>query len=438
MTYTTAAAICGAAALFSYGTSKGSGRETAVTAAFSALTWCIRDELFFMIVPMAGLIWLFRELPQKKEIWKKLLLPAAVFGSVAVCMLWNHLMYSSTEWKEYLHFNEVRTEIYDYADGYYLPGYEEYQEYYDRLGLTKEERRMLIYYHFLPLEDEISVETLEQMIAYRGDYGANEELPPLRERIPAKTKEFARHAGTGEYGILFTAGLIGFLSLTVWLFLKKYRREALESAVYFFAGLGIFWIMELRGRIPERVIYSLSLLMFTAFVLNVIWNREKLFAGKYGKRVLAAGIVGCSLLGIYRCADTVMENRAVIENEQKLITVQNYCNSHEKQFFFITGDVLNDYGDVIRLSGKDNRQLNYISLGDWISYSPLERARIAQENIGSVTDALLNREDIYLIAEQESASLQFVADYLAQRSGQEIRAEKVDEITEEYAVYRLK
>lgn len=47
ITYTTVAAICGATALFSYGTSKGSLKETAVTAAFSALTWCIRDELFY-------------------------------------------------------------------------------------------------------------------------------------------------------------------------------------------------------------------------------------------------------------------------------------------------------------------------------------------------------------------------------------------------------
>lgn len=391
-----------------------------------------------MIVPMAGLIWIFRELSQKKVFWKKLLLPAAVFGSVAVCMLWNHFMYSSPEWQEYARFNKTRTQIYDYGDTYYLPGYDEYREYYDRLELTNEERRMLIYYNFLPLQDEISTETFEQMVAYRGDYGLNEELPPLRQRIPMKTKEFVVHAAGGAYGVLFAAGTLGFLTLIIWLFVQKYRREALEASVYFLTGLGLFWVMELRGRIPERVIYSLSLLLFTAFICNVLWNREKFSESKVWKNALAVGIVICSLFGIYRCGVTVLENQQMIEGQKELTQVQDYCNQQKEKFFFVTGDVLSGYGEVITLSARDNRQLNYISMGDWISYSPLERKRIAQENIDSVADALLNREDIYVIAEQESVSLQFVVDYLVQRSGHEITAEQVDAITEKYAVYRFR
>lgn len=330
MTYTTVAAVCGAAALFSYATSDGSGKNIAVTAAFSALTWCIRDELFWMIVPMAGLCWLFYELPQKKKLYRKFMLPAAVFGCVTVCMLCNHFMYSAPEWQEYLHFNELRTEIYDYNDGYYMPSYEEYREYYDRLGLSKAERRMLIYYHFLPIEDEISAETLEQMIEIRADYGINEELPPLRTRLPLKTKEFLIHMADGSYGILFFVGAAGMLLLGIRLFIMKDRKAALISIVYLLTGLGLFWMMELRGRLPERVIYSLSLLLFTMFVCNVLWNRERLAESRAWKQYLTAGVLVLSAIGLSRTVQTIDANRAVIENGKELAVIQDYCRQREK------------------------------------------------------------------------------------------------------------
>lgn len=439
ITYTTVAAISASAAVFWYGTSNGSRSDVVVTAILAALTWCIRDELFFMILPAAGLIWIMRELPRNEKMWRKFVLPAAVIGTVGVCMLCNHRMYSSDEWQEYLRFNELRSDIYDYQDTYYLPGYDDYREYYDRLDLTNEERRMLIYYNFLPIEDDIGrrpvIELLEQMTEIRGDYGANEELLPLKMRIPVETKQFMKQMVTGAYGSVCNAGVIGFILLMAWLLYRRSWKQLAGTALFFCAGLGMFLAMEIRGRMPERVVYSLSLLLFVTMLLNVIWNRKEFLGQIFFKKVIFTVIMGCTAFGLFNCVKTVLENQPVIENEKELESIQSYCNEREENFYFVTGEVLDEYGGVIGFPITDNRRLNYISTGDWISYSPIEEEKLMQEGITSVARALLENDNIYLISVKDSANLQFIADYLSLRNDAEVIATEVESLSEDYAVY---
>lgn len=441
ITYTTVAAINGATAVFWYGTSKGRKSDVIITAILSALTWCIRDELFLMIVPAAGLIWLFRELPKKEKLWKKFVLPAAVFGSVAVCMLINQVMYSSEEWKDYQKFNELRTEIFDYQDTYYFPNYEEYAEYYDILDLTNEERRMLIYYNFTLVEDEIGSrevsELFEQMIDYRDDYGVNENLLPLRQRVPMETKELIKSTLTGAYGKLYTAAVLGFVLLICWLLYKKSWKQLTEAILFLGAGVGMFWVMEIRGRMPERVVYSLSLVLFVTMILNYLWNRNEISECKVMKPIVLVGIIGCMILGIWNCGSTMISNQPLIENDKELELIQAYCNEREENFYFVTGEVLDEYGGVIGSPIKENEPLNYISTGDWISYSPTESAKLAQEGINSVADALLNDGNVYLISVKDSANLQYISNYLSQRNESEVTAAEIESLTEEYAVYKF-
>ena len=441
ITYTTVAAISGATAVFWYGTGKEHRSDVMITAILGVLTWCIRDELFLMIVPASGLIWLLKQLPKKEKLWKKFVLPSAVFGSVAVCMLINQAMYSSEEWMDYQSFNELRTEIFDYQDIYYFPNYEEYAEYYDRLDLTNEERRMLIYYNFILVEDEIgrreAIELFGKMIEYRDDYGVNEELLPLGQRIPAETKQFIRYTVTGAYGKLYSVALFGFLLLIGWLLYKKQWKPLIEAILFMGSGMAMIWVMEIRGRMPERVVYSLSLVLFVTMVLNYFWNRKSLLKCRVMKPFIFAGILGCTVWGIWNCASTVIGNQPLIENMKELETIQNYCNTKDENFYFVTGEVLDEYGGVIGAPIKTNEQLNYVSTGDWISYSPMEREKLTQKGIASAAEALLYDENMYLISVKDSANLKYVTDYLTLRNGSEVTAAEVESLTEEFAVYKF-
>lgn len=441
VTYTTVAAITGATAVFWYGTSHGKKKDIVITAVLAALTWCIRDELFFMILPAAGLIFLWKELPGKGKLWKKMVTPVAVFGLTGLCMLVNYGMYSGEEWQSYQTFNQLRTEIYDYQDTYYFPNYDEYTEYYERLGLTREERRMLIYYNFTLVQDEIGreevIELFQKMIDIRSDYGVNEDLLPLRQRIPVETKDFAVHSLTGAYGKLFNLSILGFLLLTVWEIRKKDWFSLLKTLCFAGAGVGLYLVMEIRGRMPERVVYSLSLLLFTTMVLNLWWNREKLFQNRLLKNGIQAVVWGCFLVGVIGCVLTISANRPFMENEKELVQIQTYCKEHEENFYFVTGEVLDEYGGVIGSPFKNNEQLNYISTGDWISYSPTEGMKLAQKGISSVSEALLKDENVFLISVRDSANLGFITDYLSMREGYEVMPKEVEGLTEEYVVYRF-
>ena len=441
VTYTTVAAITGATAVLWYGTSQEKKKDLMITAVLAALTWCIRDELFFMILPAAGLIFLWKELPVKEKLWKKIVTPLAVLGLTGLCMLVNCWMYSGEDWQRYQAFNQLRTEIYDYQDTYYFPNYDEYTEYYERLGLTREERRMMIYYNFTLVQDEIGreevIELFQKMIDIRGDYGVNEELLPLRQRIPVETKDFLVHSLTGAYGKLFNLSILGFLMLAIWEIRKKDWFSLLRTLCFAGAGAGLFLVMEIRGRMPDRVVYSLSLLLFTTMVVNLWWNREEIFQNRFLKKCIQVASWGCSLVGVVSCVLVISANRPFMENEKELVQIQNYCKECEENFYFVTGEVLDEYGGVICAPFKNNEQLNYISTGDWISYSPIESMKLEQNGITSVSEALLYDKNVYLISVKDSANLGFITDYLSLRAGYEVMAKEVEGLTEEYAVYRF-
>ncbi len=440
ITYTTVAAISGATTVFWYGTSKDKKSDVMITAILAALTWCIRDELFLLIVPASGLIWLWKELPEEKKFWKKLILPFAVFGSLAVCIVVNNVMYSEEEWKEYQRFNELRTEIFDYQDAYYFPNYEEYAEYYERLGITNEERRMLIYYNFLLVNDEIGREEaaalFEKMIEIRGEYGVNEELLPLRQRIPMETKAFIKYTVTGAYGAVYNAAVVGFVVLIGWLTAHKKWRKTIEAISFLAVGMGMMLVMQIRGRMPDRVVYSLALVLFVTMVLNYLWSRwEFCQHEKIVRPALLGTVTMLSFVGLWNCGMMISENQQMILNQQELQVIQSYCQENYENFYFVTGEVLDEYGDVISSPIKSNKQLNYISTGDWISYSPIEEEKLSQQGIYSVAEALLEAEAVYLISVEDSVNLRYITNYLSQRSEKEVLPVLQEKLTEEYVVY---
>ena len=102
----------------------------------------VRFQMFAMSVVIVGgciglyEVWaLYRE---KKEGWmKQLLTYVTVFGTVGVLSIGLYVIdkmhYNTPEWQEYVRFNELRSELWDYG----LPEYDEYLDVYTSLGLSK-------------------------------------------------------------------------------------------------------------------------------------------------------------------------------------------------------------------------------------------------------------------------------------------------------------
>lgn len=439
LTYSTVAATVGVTTLFWYGTSKGTKTDIIISGVLAALTWCIRDELLIMILPAAGLIWLFRDVLQDKTTIKKIITPMFVALCVGICILCDSIAYSSVEWKEFNEYNKkVRTEIYDYQGEYYLPKYDENKEFYDELEISNEERRMLIYSSFTFLQDEFPIENFSKIVELRSKYDHQSDEKGFGFQVRNGTENFINHLKDGRYGVQLYFGMIGFCVTMLMLFLSKNKKALLENAMIAVEMFAIIWLMEIRGRVPERVAYSLSLMNFVMLLLVWIWHLEEFGRRKQIKYFVTLSILLLGILGFINTTTKVIEAKDIEENNLKYEEIRNYCQNHEDEFFVISIGALDDFGINVTAAKIDNSQNNYISFGDWMVYSPVELERLKQEGISSVSKAVVENDNVYIISEEDDNYLQYTVDYLESRFSREILVEKTDRIAQEYCVYKLK
>lgn len=436
ITYSTVAAIMGAAILFLYGTTDGRKSDILVLGLLSAATWCLRYHLFYMILPAAGLIWLYRDFFSKKKLLQKFAVPLTVLFFVGGSMLFNFAMYSSPEWQEFEAFNDSRITIYDNPNDYYFPPYEEKTQYYEDLGIKKVEQHLMVYYGLLLGRDEIPTDTFHKMVETRKNYGDNES-EWLSTRIFEGTKCFAKRILTGEYGALFYVSVAGFGFLLLLLLWKREWQELLKIAIFFAGLMVIFWAMEMNGRMPERVIYSLSIMLFLCMLVSMFWEKDLLpgsMAWKSVKLIITAGLAVIGLVNIFTAFQDNKE--AVSANHEKEAVVQ-YCNDHPENFYYISTGYLCTTGYNFYFGAVDNSQMNYMSTGDWVSYSPLQQERLEQEGWQSAVESLLLGENIYLISREDRYQAYF-RDYLEYRCGKLVLPVVEDTIQNDIHIYRFK
>lgn len=71
--------------------------------------------------------------------------------------------------------------------------------------------------------------------------------------------------------------------------------------------------------------------------------------------------------------------------------------AHPENFYFndVTSLALTTYN--VYLWQEEPYVMNYMSLGDWMSFSPLWEEKLAQEGIADVKGALYGQENVYLV-----------------------------------------
>lgn len=114
------------------------------------LTYSIRKECCYMAFPFLGILWLWkngRQIFTKKSCW---VIPAAGVLCFAGMFGINQLAYGSRQWKDYWAYNKERTYLQDYK---HYPDYDENQEFFDGLGMTREEYKGVRNYTYLLLDD---------------------------------------------------------------------------------------------------------------------------------------------------------------------------------------------------------------------------------------------------------------------------------------------
>ena len=396
LSFTTTAAVLGVTVVFLYATAeKLEWKDAAFLFFLLFLTSQVRFDIFCMTVPVCAVLWIFRVAVQGQRERIQFLMPAAALVVLTLAMLGNLAGYGSAEWRAYKSYDNSRTAIYDFPD-YTFPEYEGAEELYSSVGIeTKSRARTLINYNYTA-DDQITPEFFRDYIeAYQKMYSSEQTVV---QRLIQSVKDYLKGVRDNRFYMQHLLGLAMYAGLVILALWKK--EWGLLGKTLGTGGIqGIMWIYLLyKGRIPDRVIYSMNLmLLVTAFLLwREIFPRISL-PGAARK----AGVVACMFLLCYLAgAQTAKfrgKNQELSRWNQNIESLKEYCMEHPDNFYFndVTSLAFTTYN--VRLWRDQPYVMNYMSLGDWMSFSPIWKKKLEQEGIESVKEALYGRNNVYLI-----------------------------------------
>ena len=429
--FSTCSASLGAAALFWYGMGPkaAEGRrfwEDCVTAVLAVFCLCVRIEVFCITGAFAVLLFLYKE--KREGLLKGLrlvvltgLLCLAVFGA-------DRLAYDSQEWKDFLSYNQSRSNVYDF---YEVPVYEENQDLYAKLGLSEDTVQAVSEANMLA-DDSVSQETFRRL----------DELAGRRYRQQFSMGDRLRK-GVQLAGENFSPSIYGYLSgmaVFLWfvlLWLSGGRKRwlgllfwlgavCLQAALWLALGYG--------GRLPERVGYCLHLCSFvTALMLcKMAWDERKeennllkscpgtagtLFEtdsvwGEWkqreGRRLhvwdLALFFSLAALLSWGSFARTAEAAKNGQDARRMADLIEAYCLDHPDNFYFADVYSLSAHTGQVHFTNSRpaGRDVNYMRMGDWMAFSPLSEEKLDRHGIASVTESLATDEGVFLLTRDDN------------------------------------
>ena len=396
LSFTTTAAVLGVTVVFLYATAeKLEWKDAALLFFLLFLTSQVRFDIFCMTVPVCAVLWIFRVAVQGQRERIQFLMPGAALAVLALAMLGNFAGYGSAEWRAYKSYDNSRTAIYDFPD-YTFPEYEGAEELYSSVGIeTKSRARTLINYNYTA-DDQITPEFFRDYIeAYQKMYPSEQTVV---QRLVQSVKDYLKGVRDNRFYMQHLLGLAMYAGLVILALWKK--EWGLLGKTLCTGGIqGIMWIYLLyKGRIPDRVIYSMNLmLLVTAFLLwREIFSRISLPGVARKAGVVACMFVLCYLAGA-QTAKFRGKNQELSRWNQNIESVKEYCMEHPDNFYFndVTSLAFTTYN--VRLWRDQPYVMNYMSLGDWMSFSPIWKKKLEQEGIESVKEALYGRNNVYLI-----------------------------------------
>ena len=217
-------------------------------------------------------------------------------------------------------------------------------------------------------------------------------------RLKESVKAYLVNVFQGKYRSRHLLALLGYGALMLWYaFLRKWKRFLKVCCV---PGVQlVLWIYLIyRGRVPERVVITMNLMLIVPLLL--LW-REAL---SQRRRTAAYGKAAACFLAALLCAAAVRETAAVRsanletwKGNQNVEGLKEYCMEHPENFYFndVTSMAMSTWN--VRLWRSEPYVMNYMSLGDWIGFSPLWEEKLKQQGIASVREALYEQENVYLI-----------------------------------------
>lgn len=391
ITFTTTAAVLAVTVLFWYMTTEQlKVRDLVILFFLCFLTAEARFPVYCMILPVCGVLWLFRA--QEK---RSLLVPVIAGAGLALHLLGMFVGYRSEGWRAYNEYNDVCTVIFDYED-YTFPRYEDATKLYNQVGVFTKVRAKNLYYYNYTADDQVDPQFFSEYLELRKAMVKESRDPAAR--LFGSLKTYVKNVLTGEYGYGHLLALIGCGVLVLWHVRKKEWKSILRVCGVYGAQFALWMYLIYRGRVPLRVEICMNLMLMMSVLL--LW-KEQLPGMELPQKVQKAGAVFSLvflLAAAVWCVGTVRrENAEMWKLNEDVEELKEYCAAHPENFYFndVVSMAMSSWN--VHLWLPEPYEMNYISLGDWISFCPAWAQKLEAQGIDDVPEALYGRDNVYLI-----------------------------------------
>ena len=401
-------------------------KKNAITIVLVVLAFLIRTEMLLLMCPfiaVAGVIkWSKEEKFFSPDSLKKYL---GMVSCIAVCMLLafgiDKLAYSDAGWKEFKNFFDARTEVYDFTG---IPDYESNKEFYESVGLGKEEYTLLENYNF-GLSSEINADTLNQIAEYASSQRADENtvtklVQATKESVkqlfhfsmPTADKHYedSLFSEDGKKHEPFNLVLILGYILIVVLAIAGKNKSFIWKLPMMLLARSVAWIYILyRGRVVDRITYPLYL-MELALILGVVLIERK---ASFKKMLFAAFVTMLVISCLYLPGKfekiSVKQDLRQTENEVYDYMCR-YMEASDENYYFV--DVYSTVSFSEKIFVAPVNKSNWEILGGWANKSPLSEEKTGKYGFtnDTVQDALAGKGNVFFVSE-EGADVSWITDF---------------------------
>lgn len=466
--YTFTVGFMSATAAFLIVTHEGDGKRDIVLAtALIILAYLIRSEMLLLTLPIVGVAvfdrWLIKRsylvtnchdgIPvscygEKKALfmWHLKLCVFIVLG-IVISALAHRIGYSSPEWKQFNDLFDARTELYDFQ---YIPDYAENKEFFDSIGLSEPEQRLLVNYNY-GIDDEINADTLWAVADYAS--GQKTDEIPFMENLKTSTVSYLyrlRHiAYQKSYEYPMTDSPWNIIALVLYLTTvvicclsgtKQQKIAGVFSVILLFACRSTLWLyIIVRGRDPIRITHPLYLMeIFVLMGMILIKTKDN---ARYAcipliAVAIASGVFIPNQIGVI---EDEMAERAVMREHYDAL--YDYFAENKDSFYFMdvyTSVKATDEGERTfsekMFSRVDNTLSNHDLMGGWASKSPLYYDKLKAYGFTSMHDAILS-DGVYVVT-KETSGIDWLYDYYLEK-GTKTALEQIDTVADVFYIYKV-
>ena len=400
--YTTTAGLAAAAAVFYFTTTRTgiSTKEFLVsnipTFIFAWISYCMRQNIFYLMLPIAGMLWLSKWINAYKNGFDKIAHKLIGFALILIAgmgLLYglNMYAYSQAEWSDFRQINHYRERI---GDFYTWPAYEECADELNDLGITEEEYIYRI--NGAPyIGYGMSLEDWRQMHDIAKEcYNARTDLRErLKSIVSGMIFVFLYEDGMQPANILVPV----LMAVTLLLIILHGNYSALLVFALYFAGRSVSWIYVLyEGRFPKRIIQPLITVDYVVlFGILLGFNLLRLENTKRYSIILP-------VVFLFSAASLVITKNNIDSNyhvhQETWEELKAYCHAHPDNFYVWTYDsgTLENYCESPFDMTLDTYN-NFIYTNWGVILNPNSRTKLAQHGIAQFGQDVIASDNTYFI-----------------------------------------